>query len=153
MPHSDHRAESDAGLLSSRPPAQYATVRRWSLSTAREIQAVRRQLREVIRLEGAPSRGALPDTPERMILVASELAANALEHGRPPIIVALGSDGTRYLLEVTDHDPSSTPVVAGRRAPGAGGFGLQIARRLGQQVGWYTTGVTKHIWVTFSPHD
>lgn len=151
MPLTDDRAESDEGLVSSRPPDRSATVRTWLLSTAREIQEVRHRLRDAIGGEDSPSRGALADVPERMVLVASELAANALEHGRPPIIVTLRSDGTRYLLEVADHDPSTTPVLAGRRAPGAGGFGLQIARRLGQEVGWYTTGATKHIWVTFSP--
>lgn len=153
MPHADDRAESDEGLVSSRPPAEYATVQSWSLSTAREIQEVRRHLRDAIGSENSPSGRTLADVPEKMILVASELAANALEHGRPPIIVTLGSYGTRYLLDVVDHDPSTTPVLAGRRLPGAGGFGLQIARRLGQKVGWYTTGVTKHIWVTFLPED
>lgn len=38
-----------------------------------------------------------------MILLASELASNALEHGRPPTIVTLGHDGTCYLLDVADH--------------------------------------------------
>ncbi|MBD8061698.1 ATP-binding protein [Oceanitalea stevensii] len=151
MAHRDDRSDSDEGLVSSSPPPEYVTVRRWNLSTAQEIKRVRHELREVIGGDGPPSHGALADVPERMILVASELAANAVEHGRPPTIVTLGSDGARYLLEVADHDPSSTPVLAGRREPGAGGFGLQIARRLGQEVGWYTTGTTKHIWVTFSP--
>lgn len=149
-PDVDERTASDEGLVSSRPPAEYVTLRRWTLSTALEIKDVRRELRGVIGGEGPPSRGALADVPERMILVASELAANAVEHGRPPTIVTLGSAGQRYLLEVADHDPDSTPVLAGRRAPGAGGFGLQIARRLGQEVGWYATATTKHIWVTFA---
>ncbi|WP_152187504.1 ATP-binding protein [Georgenia satyanarayanai] len=150
MPDYIHREESDEGLTSSTPPASYRTVGRWTLSTAEEIRTVRQGLRETFGLEDSTSSGGLGDVPERMILVASELAANALEHGRPPTIVTLGSDGSRYLLEVADHDPDSVPVLAGHRAPGAGGFGLQIARRVGQEVGWYTTGTTKHIWVTFT---
>ncbi|MCM3660195.1 ATP-binding protein [Georgenia satyanarayanai] len=151
MPHRDDRTDSDERLVPSSPPPEYVTVRRWKLSTAQEITQVRRELREAIGGDGSPARGALAVVPERMILVASELAANAVEHGRPPTIVTLGSDGARNLLEVADHDPRSIPVLAGRRAPGAGGFGLQIARRLGQEVGWYTTRTTKHIWVTFLP--
>lgn len=152
MPHHDDPRESDEGLTPSRPSSRYETLRHWALSTADEIRTVRQQLRAELGLGDSPS-GALETVPERMILVASELAANAIEHGRPPTIVTLGSDGGRYLLEVADHDPRSVPVLAGHRAPGAGGFGLQIARRVGQEVGWYTTGTTKHIWVTFSPHD
>lgn len=151
MPDHDDQHGSDEGLIPSTPPTRYAPVRRWTLSTPEEIRTVRWELRETIGRSAAPSSDDLMDVPERMILVASELAANALEHGRPPTIVTLGSDGSRYLLEVADHDPDSVPVLAGYRAPGAGGFGLQIARRVGQEVGWYTTGTTKHIWVTFSP--
>ncbi len=153
MTHGDDRAETDEGLTSSTPHGRYEAVRRWTLSETFELRTVRQELREAIGLEGSTPRDVLGDVPERMILVASELAANALEHGRPPTIVTLGSDDTRYLLEVADHDPYSAPVLAGRRTPGAGGFGLQIAREVGQEVGWYTTGTTKHIWVTFSPHD
>lgn len=153
MPQHDDAHRSDEGLVSSTPPARYETVRRWTLSSAEEIRTVRRELRETLGLGDAPPSGTLAEVPERMILVASELAANALEHGRPPTIVTLGSDGGRYLLEVADHDPDSVPVLAGHREPGAGGFGLQIARRVGQEVGWYTTGATKHIWVTFALPD
>lgn len=150
MPHHDDRGESDEGLISSTPPARYETLRRWTLSAAREIRTVRRELRDAI---GQGSRADLGHVPERMLLVASELAANALEHGRPPTFITLASDGTRYLLDVADHDPHSVPVLAGYRAPGAGGFGLQIARKVGQEVGWYATATTKHIWVTFSAVD
>ncbi|HLT82832.1 MAG TPA: hypothetical protein VKZ83_01255 [Phototrophicaceae bacterium] len=152
MPDLDER-EQDEGLRSSTPPARYTAVGRWTLSTTREIRTLRERLWEAMGLGDTPRRDGLGGVPERMVLVASELAGNALEHGRPPTIVTLGSDGARFLLDVVDHDPDSTPVLAGRRGPGAGGFGLQIARRLGQEVGWYTTGTTKHIWVTFSPDD
>lgn len=153
MEHQDQRAQTDEGLTSSTPPEQYKTVHQWALSATPELHALRRALREAITVEGRAARVDLAEVPEKMVLVASELATNAIEHGHPPTIVTLKTDGTRYLLDVADHDTASTPVLAGRRPPGAGGFGLQIARRLGQEVGWYTTGTTKHIWVTFSPHD
>lgn len=153
MAHQDHRAETDQGLRSSRPPARYEVVRQWTLASTSELTTVRRELREALTADGEAVSRNLADVPEKMILVASELASNALEHGRPPTIVSLRFDGDRYLLDVADHDLDSTPVLAGRRSPGAGGFGLMIARRLGQEVGWYTTGTTKHIWVTFSLED
>jgi serine/threonine-protein kinase RsbW len=54
-----------------------------------------------------------------------------------------------YLLDVADHDLSTTPYLAGARAPGQGGFGLQIARRLAVDVGWYAGDLTKHVWARF----
>lgn len=151
MAHQDHRPETDQGLTSSTPPPDYRTVRAWTLGSVDQLATVRRELREAVAEAGAPTRETLADIPEKMILVASELATNALEHGRPPTIITLSSNGECYLLDVADHDPDSTPLLAGRRVPGAGGFGLMIARRVGQDVGWYTNGTTKHIWVTFSP--
>ena len=76
--------------------------------------------------------------------------AHAFRHGRPPVLVHLRSGDELFLIEVIDHDPHTTPTFSGTRTPGAGGFGLQIARRVGQDVGWYTTESTKHVWVTFA---
>jgi anti-sigma regulatory factor (Ser/Thr protein kinase) len=84
-----------------------------------------------------------------MQLVASELATNAFRHGRPPTLVRLLRQRDTYLLDVADHDLNSTPRIAGAREPGHGGFGLQIARRLAQDVAWYRSDVTKHVWAQF----
>jgi hypothetical protein len=64
-------------------------------------------------------------------------------------VVELHVDGTALLLDVADHSPDRRPVVAGERASGAGGFGLVIAERLAQDVGWYATGTAKHVWAVF----
>jgi signal transduction histidine kinase len=80
------------------------------------------------------------------VLVASELATNALRHGRPPAVVELLQRDACFLLTVTDHDPSSRPHIATDRAPGEGGFGLQIARRLSLDVGWYRADPVKVLW-------
>jgi len=149
----NYRAETDKGLRSSTPPEQYEIVHQWVLSTTLELQALCWELREAVRMKGQTARPDLAEVPERMALVASELATNGTEYGRTPTIVTLENDGSRYLLDVADHDPHTVPVLDGRRASGAGGFGLQIARRVGQELGWYTAGTTEHVWVTCSPYD
>ena len=147
----DENGAVDEGLRTATPPAGFEPVRRWVLVDTGDLSTVRRELLDEITAEHADHQEVLDDVPEHMILVASELATNALVHGLPPTIVSLLTDGRDYLLDVADHDLSSEPRVASERPAGAGGFGLQIARRLAQEVGWYATGSTKHIWVVFSP--
>ena len=150
MTQQQYEQDLDQGLRSATPPAGFRLVRQWLLLDTSELSAVRRELLDEITADHAVRQESLSDVPESMILVASELATNALVHGLPPTVVGLSTDGRDYLLEVADHDLSSEPRVASERPAGAGGFGLQIARRLAQEVGWYATGTTKHIWVVFA---
>jgi serine/threonine-protein kinase RsbW len=145
----DPRTDDDAGLRTSLPPDTFRPVRRWTLDSVTHVGALRQHLLDAMSRPGSPPGRPLEDVPDRMVLVASELATNALTHGVPPTVVTLLTDGPRFLLDVADHDLSTAPVVAGDRPPGQGGFGLQIARRLAQDVGWYTTARTKHVWATF----
>lgn len=143
----------DDGLRSALPPERFRPVREWVLTSTKALSSVRRELLDAITAEGAVVQDGLRGAPEQLILVASELATNALRHGLPPTIVTLMTDGEDFLLDVADHDPHTPPLVAGERAPGAGGFGLKIARRLAQQVAWYTTDEAKHIWAVFSAQE
>lgn|GEM_PF-1463324 len=65
----------------------------------------------------------------RLVLIATELATNALVHGLPPTIVTLSRAEDEWLLDVADDDPGSEPVYAGARTTGAGGLGLHLAGR------------------------
>ncbi|WP_205687476.1 ATP-binding protein [Cellulomonas endophytica] len=140
---------TDAGLPSAEPPETFVEVHRWELTTLEELARLRGELLGRITAVGTEPRD-LDDVPRNMVLVASELATNALRHGRPPTVVRLLSDGSGFALDVADHDVVSIPVLAGERRPGAGGFGLLIARRLAQDVGWYTRTETKHVWAAFA---
>lgn len=140
--------ESDEGLSTSRPPASFALVRTWVVETVRELSELRAQILAEIGT-GSTSVTDLNSIAHHMVLVASELATNALRHGIPPTIVRLLRDGGTYLLDVADHDLGAQPYIAGSRPPGQGGFGLQIARRLAVDVGWYATPTTKHVWARF----
>src|SRR6478609_1442896 len=138
------RPQEDAGIVTSRPPERFRPVRSWSLDSVTDLARVRRELLEEITAPHAAPQVVLGRVPENMVL-----AANALQHGRPPTVLSLLADDLDYLLDVCDADLETTPVIAGERPSGAGGFGLLIAHRLSQEVGWYTTDATKHVWATF----
>ena len=148
-PSGDELPETDEGLASSRPPVTFAPVRTWVIETVRELSELRAQILAEVGPPGTDPATELNSVAHHMVLVASELATNALRHGIPPTIVRLLRDGGTYLLDVADHDLGTTPYIAGSRPPGQGGFGLQIARRLAVDVGWYATATTKHVWARF----
>lgn len=142
-----------AELPASQPAPTFVALRRWVLDSAAQLRTLRGDLREQIAAASSSAVGPLGDVPEKVVLVASELATNALAHGRPPTQVRLAQDGTTFLLEVSDSAIDRHPFVAGARAPGDGGFGLQIAQRLSLAVGWYADATGKHVWATFCPTD
>jgi anti-sigma regulatory factor (Ser/Thr protein kinase) len=143
------RSTADAGLESAPPPERFAPVREWTLDSVTDLSRVRSELLQEVTAAHAEPQLRLGRVPENMVLVASELATNALQHGRPPTVLSLHADAQDYLLDVGDADLHSTPVIAGERPSGAGGFGLMIARRLSQEVGWYVTETAKHVWAIF----
>jgi serine/threonine-protein kinase RsbW len=150
---SDAEQGTDEGLASTRPPASFVPVRTWVVQTLRELSELRAEVLAEVSPAGAGPVPDLDSIAHHMVLVASELATNALRHGIPPTIVQLLRDGRTYLLDVADHDLTTQPYVAGSRPPGLGGFGLQIARRLALDVGWYATATTKHVWARFPVPD
>ncbi len=138
----DGPPDVDDGLRASRPPEGFEHVRTWMLDNTAELSRLRHELAA----ETGGDPGRLDPVGERMVLIASELATNALLHGIPPTFVTLSRCDSHLLLDVADHDVRSEPRIAGERAAGMGGFGLQIARRLSQDVGWYADETTKHVW-------
>ena len=137
-------------IKSARPPAEFTEVNSWILDSVDGLARLRGSL--FYELTGTPYLGSssLDEVPEKMVLVTSELATNALRHGKPPTIVTLMSHDDEHLLDVADHDVSSVPALAEGREPGEGGFGLLLAQQLALDVGWYASDTTKHIWARFS---
>ncbi|GII99771.1 hypothetical protein CLV28_1097 [Sediminihabitans luteus] len=133
------------------PPAGFVPQRRWVIDSLDELARLRGTLHE--ELTGLPpAAGArLTESAEQMVLVASELATNALRHALPPTRVVLSTRGTQHLLDVADHDPTGVPEFGGDRAPGEGGFGLILVARVAEAVGWYRVGNSKHVWAVFTP--
>ena len=142
--------DTDAGLPVSRPPAGFEPVREWALASTAQLRTLRHELADEIGAGTSRVRQNLEATPDKLVLIATELAANALTHGLPPTIVTLSRAQDQWLIDVADHDPETEPVYAGARITGAGGLGLHLARQLSLEVGWYATERTKNIWATFA---
>ncbi|WP_035858060.1 ATP-binding protein [Cryptosporangium arvum] len=138
-------------LTHSRPPVPSAEQQRWTLHSAHELRDLRRSLFEALTGRSFPSGGSLEDVPEKMVLVASELATNAIRHGLPPSIIRLLRAGDSFVLDVADHDKYVSPTYADGRDPGEGGLGLRLAEKLSLDVGWYIDDEagTKHVWAQF----
>ena len=140
-------------LRTSRPPDDFHLVQRWDLDSAGALAGLRSSLHEAVTGAVASPRGDFSQTPDKMVLVASELATNALRHAKEPCSVRLLARDHELLLDVVDHDVDSSPVVAGSRPAGEGGFGLKLAQRLAADVGWYARGTAKHVWACFPATD
>ncbi|WP_298801660.1 ATP-binding protein [uncultured Pseudokineococcus sp.] len=136
---------------STRPPGGFAEVTTWELSTSDDLARIRRSLHAELLGRGEEDSAGLGDLQDRVVLVVSELATNALRHGAPPSSVRLLVDDARALVvDVTDAAAGASPELAAARALGEGGFGMHLAARLADGVGWYTDAELKHVWARFA---
>ena len=94
-----------SSLQSSRPPSGCTEVGSWTLGDSRQLSALRHSLQDA--LDGG--RDELDEVPEKVALVASELATNALRHGLPPTVVRLLRSDEAFVLDVADHDTGVIP--------------------------------------------
>lgn len=136
----------DDRLVEGAPPSTFALERAWVLDSPEQLSTLRASILGAITADDPTGSGALDEVAEDMVLIASELATNALRYAYPPTVVRLLRKGIAFLLDVEDHAPGAAPYVAAGRAEGNGGLGLQIARRLARDVGWYANGMEKHVW-------
>src|SRR5919112_3741475 len=86
-------------LRSSRPSLWGTEVHTWVLDSPRQLRALRASLHEALTGDAALS-GVLDDVPEKMVLVATELATNELRHGRLPTTVRLHRTNDHYVIDV-----------------------------------------------------
>lgn len=141
-------------LVEAPPPSVTSEIRSWTIHSVEDLSWLRAQLEAALPLgrdSEEPEDSASSTAVQRILLVASELATNALRHGTPPVTVRLLSDGGIATIDVVDRNPNLPPVFANNRAPGAGGFGLLLARRAAQELGWFREGADeKHVWACFA---
>ncbi|WP_199421768.1 ATP-binding protein [Actinotalea solisilvae] len=108
-------------------PSSIRTARQWAVKHARDAEAS-------------------PGVVKVVELLTSELAANALAHGRAePVLVRVGVIGDQYVVRVTDEG-DTLPVVRddGPRVPG--GQGLRLVERLASDWGVDVHPRGKTVW-------
>ena len=137
-------------LRTSPPPPQATELEQWVLDSPEDLRGLRASLRDALNRHGLVQGEDLDEVPHLVVLVATELASNALRHGRPPTIVTLLTTDDRFLLDVADHDVSSVPELTDISPTDSGGRGQFLAQSVTLDVAWYATGKTKNIWASFS---
>ncbi|MEU1810801.1 ATP-binding protein [Micromonospora sp. WMMD1076] len=137
-------------LRTSPPPPQASELERWVLDSPEDLRGLRASLRDALNRHGLVQGADLDEVPHLVVLVATELASNALRHGRPPTIITLLTTDDRFLLDVADHDVRTVPELTGISPTDSGGRGLFLAQSVSLDVGWYATEKTKNIWASFS---
>lgn len=133
-----------------RPPGIDEEIARWAIDQPPKLRQLRRALHEAVAAAQLPVTVDVTDLAERLVIVATELAGNALRHGRPPTVVALLRADGHLIVDVGDGDLDGAPVVDAGRRSGVGGWGLPLAQRLAEDVGWYPTTSGKHVWAQFT---
>jgi signal transduction histidine kinase len=108
-----------------------------------------------VRLDVADGRRPPPDVELAVFRVAQEALANAVKHGRPPIVVRYRASEFGVSLSVDDAGPgidAATPEAA----PGSGHFGLLNMQQRAEQIGaildvrrWPTGGT--HVALEWRP--
>ncbi|BFU45456.1 ATP-binding protein [Krasilnikovia sp. MM14-A1004] len=121
----------------------------WILVTATQLREFRAHLIAALNGHTPAANSQLADIPERMVLVATELATNAIKHGLPPTIVRLLRTEREFVLDVADHDLTTVPELTEAGPIDTGGRGLHLARAFALDLGWYAADRTKHIWAAF----
>jgi serine/threonine-protein kinase RsbW len=128
------------------PPTEKVQVGQWALGAFGELRLLRASLRQALTAQPMPDGGARDSVPEKLAIIATELAANAIAHAKPPTTVRLFRTETTFILDVADNDPWVVPKFPDQHPSRAGGLGLHMARKLALDIGWYVAGGTKHVW-------
>jgi anti-sigma regulatory factor (Ser/Thr protein kinase) len=85
-----------------------------------------------------------------MLLAATEIATNALQHGRGIEDIRLGRAHGRFVCEIIDRGPGFDDPTAGYLAPRAEiGTGIWVARQLAWRIEFFRSrrGFTARIWL------
>ena len=136
-------------IRTSPPPPHAEELRVWTLTSSGELRLLRASLQQELTSHPLLAAEDRDDILDRIVLVATELATNAIRHGIPPTQVRLLRNSEHLVLDVADRDLTRIPELSDTRPLHAGGRGLMLARSFSLDVGWYATDDSKHIWATF----
>jgi anti-sigma regulatory factor (Ser/Thr protein kinase) len=98
-----------------------------TVSSAHEVIACR-----AVVARWAKARHFLPAAIKQVVAAVSEVVANGVRHGRPPVRLRGWNHDTTLIIQVDDHGGRPIPAEAGYRPPTtpAGPAGLWVARQL-----------------------
>ncbi len=109
-----------------------------------------RRVREAVR-----SCWPTTDRLDVVVLAASELASNAVQHSAAAPTATVACDGGRLLVELVDDRPHDLPCLADPHAdhPADGlGHGLRIVAAIADRWGVTVRPTSKIVWCEFDQH-
>lgn len=115
--------------------------------------AARRHVAEFLSPADEPAPAGQEDLLDACELVASELAVNAVRHGRPPATLFLHRDGHRVRVEVTCSAGTKRPMVgtpADVDPQASNGRGLAIVASLADDLDWTECDGRITVWAVVS---
>lgn len=121
----------------------------WEIRLPLDLAAVRNSMCVQAKAFAPDADGAGPllaSAAERLGLVFSELATNALRHGAHPVTATLARTFNGWLVTVSDGGTEERPTLRDAQPHRPGGHGLRLVVRLSTAVGWYRLGALKHVW-------
>ena len=104
-------------------------------------QAAREHVADAI----AQSRLA-DDVVDDLVLIASELAANAVRHGSPPLGLRLDGGADRVRVTVSNHGDGPDPRIVAADTDSGHGRGLAMVEQMADGVGWARDGDRLDVW-------
>jgi anti-sigma regulatory factor (Ser/Thr protein kinase) len=140
-----HRFEDPNELLRRITPASEPLPELRSIPFGDDAEALREQLARELAAEQVPSARVLD-----MLLAATEIATNAVDHGGGVEDVRVGRAGGRFVCEIVDRGNGFDDPSAGFLPPRAGlGSGLWVARQLTWRIEFFRSprGFTARIWL------
>lgn len=123
-----------------RTPSDRCVARRVFPPTPEAASEARRYTSDVLRVWGVM-------VADDAVLIAAELATNAVRHAKSAFVLSLRMEGNRLRVAVRDCDPAA-PRFLEQTTGATGGRGLLIVRRLASSWGWEPTQAGKVIWAT-----
>jgi anti-sigma regulatory factor (Ser/Thr protein kinase) len=139
------RYEDPDSLLRALTPEPMALSGLRPIDFGRDLEEFREQLARELIAEKVSRARALD-----MLVAATEIAMNALEHGGGVEEVRVGRAEGRFVCEIVDRGPGFDDPAAGYLAPRPGvGRGLWVARQLTWQIELFASvdGFTARIWL------
>jgi serine/threonine-protein kinase RsbW len=104
-------------------------------------QAARQHVADHLDRHGTPT-----DVVDDAVLIASELAANAVRHGAPPILLLLERTADRLRITVVNHGDAPDPRVIVADPDANHGRGLAMVSDLAAATGWERDGDRLLVW-------
>ena len=87
------------------------------------------------------------------VLVASELAANAARHGRPPFSLQIRLLDDHVRITVSNEGEPSDPRILVADVQSGHGRGLPLVKSLSRTMGWSRSGLRLNVWADVNVAD